>query len=145
MRIWWWYDLKIYKCAISDACAYFQIAYKALDKDISGFLRVAARVVKESWRGFETRWPCSQPNMPTWWKKGNYEMKKMRRYVCTCSVVGEHSCRLSLSEVEFIAVEFWFPEPDKRQYPYQKVKNFVSGGGGACVCCKKSILIRWDY
>jgi len=40
--------MKIYLCAISDACAYFQIAYKALDKDISEFLRVAAPVAYES-------------------------------------------------------------------------------------------------
>ena len=83
--------MKIYLCAISDACAYFQIAYKALDKDISEFLRVAAPVVYESWQGF--LWNIQQAKKATgmekklWMSKNDKKdellkcIKKMRGYV----------------------------------------------------------------
>jgi len=51
-------------CKLRHLCL-FSDAKKALDKDKSGNVSVAERVVKESWYGFETRWPYDQSKQPT--------------------------------------------------------------------------------
>ena len=51
-------------CKLRHLCL-FSDAKKALDKDKSGNVSVAEPVVKESWYGFETRWPYDQSKQPT--------------------------------------------------------------------------------
>ena len=69
-----WHE-KFHMCKLRHLCL-FSDAKKALDKDKSGNVSVAERVVKESWYGFETRWPYDQSKQPTGW---NTHLDKSKR------------------------------------------------------------------
>jgi len=61
-----WHE-KFHMCKLRHLCL-FSDAKKALDKDKSGNVSVAERVVKESWYGFETRRPSDQSKKSRGWK-----------------------------------------------------------------------------